>query len=240
MITVIPCANTYSINQNARFWPQDDTDINRMFPGYYEGETTQRIAEGIFDAVKDYAYGIQFTSTYIPGRFSTHIRVMKTGNEDLENSRLFGLPYIVVRRPQPFDTTTLNYNWQLWNCRAFSLFTKAYDTVHQESAKEARNSVLRFLYEKGIVRKYVPGGFRSEVVQEDALVPVISQNAGFIRHLVDVDEEVQRGDSIARIYDPYDHHVIEELKAPVDGAVFFLHEKDLVYAHTTVAEFISR
>ena len=31
-----------------------------MFPGYDLGETTQRIADGIFSQIKDYEYGIQF------------------------------------------------------------------------------------------------------------------------------------------------------------------------------------
>ena len=51
-ILVIPCANPYSINTKKRFWCTDNTDINRMFPGYALGETTQRIAAGIFEAVK--------------------------------------------------------------------------------------------------------------------------------------------------------------------------------------------
>lgn len=33
-ILVIPCANTFSMNVGKRFWPMDNTDINRMFPGY--------------------------------------------------------------------------------------------------------------------------------------------------------------------------------------------------------------
>ena len=37
-----------------RFWSIDNTDINRMFPGYDKGETTQRIAAGIFEKIKDY------------------------------------------------------------------------------------------------------------------------------------------------------------------------------------------
>lgn len=51
-ILVIPCANPYSINTKKRFWCTDNTDINRMFPGYALGETTQRIAAGVFDAIK--------------------------------------------------------------------------------------------------------------------------------------------------------------------------------------------
>ncbi|WP_301859685.1 M14 family metallopeptidase [uncultured Megasphaera sp.] len=239
-ITVIPCANTYSLNQEKRFWPQDDTDINRMFPGYYEGETTQRIAEGIFDAIKDYDYGVQFTSSYIPGEFSNHIRVMRTGSEDLENSRFFGLPYIVVRDPRPYDTTTLNYNWQIWKCKAFSLYTKACDTVDVVSAKEARNSVLRFLYEKGFVDQPVPGGYQSQVIEEQQLTPVVCQHAGFLKHVVQIDDEVRQGEVVAKIYDPYDHSVMEELKAPCDGCVFFMHGKDLVYAHTAVIQLMAQ
>ena len=77
-ILIIPCCNPYSINTQKRFWTIDNTDINRMFPGYdlgettqriadnrmfpgYDlGETTQRIADGIFSQIKDYEYGIQF------------------------------------------------------------------------------------------------------------------------------------------------------------------------------------
>ena len=52
-ITVIPCVNPSSMNIHKRFWPIDNTDINRMFPGYDRGETTQRIAAALFDRVKD-------------------------------------------------------------------------------------------------------------------------------------------------------------------------------------------
>ena len=44
-ILVIPCVNPYSVNIQKRFWTVDNTDINRMFPGYDLGETTQRIAD---------------------------------------------------------------------------------------------------------------------------------------------------------------------------------------------------
>lgn len=46
------------MNIEKRFWPIDDTDINRMFPEYIKGETTQRIVSGLFEQVKGYSYGI--------------------------------------------------------------------------------------------------------------------------------------------------------------------------------------
>ena len=44
-ILVVPSVNHHAMNIGKRFWPVDDTDINRMFPGYDQGETTQRIAD---------------------------------------------------------------------------------------------------------------------------------------------------------------------------------------------------
>ena len=122
-VLVIPCANPYSVNAQKRFWTIDNTDINRMFPGYDQGETTQRIADGIFEKIKDYEYGIQFASFYMPGNFVPQVRMMKTGRENIELAKEFGLPYVVLHTPRPFDTTTLNFNWQVWNTQAFSIYT---------------------------------------------------------------------------------------------------------------------
>ena len=136
-ILVIPSVNPYSMNVKKRFWPTDNTDINRMFPGYNLGETTQRIAAGVFEKIKDYKYGMQFASFYMPGEFMPHVRMMKTGFESVELAKKFGLPYVVLRTVRPYDTTTLNYNWQIWDTKAFSIYTTTTEKLDRESAKQA-------------------------------------------------------------------------------------------------------
>ena len=126
-VLVIPSCNPFSMNVSTRFWAMDNTDINRMFPGYSEGETTQRIAATVFAALNGFQYGIQLASYYVPGNFIPHIRIIKTGYEDVDTARLFGMRYVTVYQPRPFDTTLLNYNWQLWGTKAFS--------VHQRASK---------------------------------------------------------------------------------------------------------
>ena len=121
-ILVIPSCNPFSMNVSRRFWAMDNTDINRMFPGYANGETTQRIAAAVFEALNGFEYGIQLASYYVPGDFIPHVRMLKTGYEDVETARLFGMRYVTVYPPRPFDTTLLNYNWQLWNTKAFSVY----------------------------------------------------------------------------------------------------------------------
>ena len=107
-VTVIPSANPFSMNIGKCFWAMDDTDINRMFPGYNKGETTQRIAAGLFEKLQGYEYGIQMASFYMPGEFIPHVRIVKTALDYADEGKDFGLPYVSVSEPAPFDTTLLN------------------------------------------------------------------------------------------------------------------------------------
>ena len=97
---VIPSVNHYSMNVGKRFWPSDNTDINRMFQGYNLGETTQRIAAGLFEAVKGYEYGIQLASFYIPGDFVAHVRMMDTGYQNASLANL--LTNLALKRINDF------------------------------------------------------------------------------------------------------------------------------------------
>lgn len=110
-VDIYPAMNPLCINTIQRGVPLFDLDMNRMFPGYMQGGTTQRIAGALFDAVKGYRYG--FASFYLPGDFVPHVRIMDTGYQTSLLGNLFGLPYVVMRTPKPIDTTPLNYNWHL-------------------------------------------------------------------------------------------------------------------------------
>lgn len=237
-ILVIPCVNPFSMNVKKRFWTIDNTDINRMFPGYDQGETTQRIAAGIFDVAKDYEYGMQFASFYMPGAFMPHVRMMKTGLEDVELACQFGLPYVVLHNPRPFDTTTLNYNWQIWETKAFSIYTTNTARVDKKSAREAVEAILNFLSQQGIVRYHRYRGYRSRVIESSSMIPVRTAAAGFFESKVDVGEEVLKGQLLAVIQDVYTAEIIGELHSPVDGVVAFMHDDPMTYANTAVFKII--
>ena len=237
-ILVIPCANPYSINTKKRFWCTDNTDINRMFPGYDLGETTQRIAAGIFEAVKGWQYGIQFASFYMPGSFVPHIRMMETGYQDTDLACDFGLPYVVVQKPRPFDTTTLNYNWQIWGTHAFSLYTTNTARVDEESALQAEDAVINFMSRRRLINVTARGGYRSQIIRSSDFVSVRADCSGFLRCFVEPGERVTRGQPLARILDPYEHTVLSELTAPVHGVVAFAGDEPMTYENTAVLKLI--
>ena len=237
-VMVVPTVNSHSMNIGKRFWSTDNTDINRMFPGYSLGETTQRIAAGVFENVSAYQYGIQFASFYMQGDYIPHVRVMQTGFEDVELAKDFGLPYVYRRNARPYDTTTLNYNWQIWETKAFSVYTSATDSIDVVSAREAINAVLSFLNKQQIIEYRCHEGFVSQFIEGHSLINVKSVTAGIFIRRADVDDRVKKGDVMAEIMDPYTGEIADRIIAPQNGIVFFHANRPLIYSQTPLFRMI--
>ncbi len=227
-VLVIPTCNPFSMNVSHRFWSMDSTDINRMFPGYEKGETTQRIAAAIFDYIKNFDYGLQMASFYMPGDFIPHVRMLKTGYEDVETAKLFGFPMVTLRAPLPYDTTLLNYNWQLWNCKAFSIYAGKTDQIDGDTSRQTIAAIMRFLNKIGVLKyRTRKAGYESVVVDEADLINIKATHAGIFRKLKTSSMHVEKGKVLCQILDPYTGDVKTEVKAPCSGDVFFVHNKPL-------------
>lgn len=237
-ILIIPSINPYSMNIQKRFWPTDNTDINRMFPGYDLGETTQRIADGVFSEIKDYEYGIQFTSFYMPGDFVPHVRYMKEGYTQVEDAKKFGMKYIVERTVRPYDTATLNYNWQVWDTKAFSLYTNTTSKISKTGAGHAVMSVMNFMANNGIIKYSSINEKKTKIIEDTDLISVRTAKSGFYEPLVKAGDKVEAGTPLADIINPYDGDILETLYAPVEGTIFFIHNEPLTYANTAVIKIL--
>lgn len=227
-VMVIPVVNSYSININERFFGVKEADINRNFPGSDYGEPAARLADALLKEVKEYVYGVQFTSFYMQGEFVPHVRMMETGYQNTSLANLFGLPYVVVRKPTPIDTKTLNYNWQDEMTAAFSVYTNQNNRIDEASARQAVAAVLRFLKRMGIIRYDSHSGFISHVLYESDLSNVNADTAGIFKGMVHAGDDVRYGMEMAKIIDPYDGSVRETILAPTDGIVFFAHSESLI------------
>lgn len=239
-ILIVPSINSYSMNVQKRFWSTDNTDINRMFPGYDLGETTQRIADGVFREISKYQFGIQFASFYMPGDFVPHVRLMDEGFSDPAVAKQFGLPYVIVRKVRPYDTATLNYNWQVWNTQAFSLYTSTTSRIDSNSAEQAVSAIMNFLSRQGIIKYSTPDILNSQIVNDEDMIFIRTAKSGIFEPLVKPGEKVEIGQSLANILDPYEGKILETLYAPFHRVVFFVHNEPLVYANTAAVKLIEK
>lgn len=229
-ILIIPSCNPFSMNVNHRFWAMDSTDINRMFPGYDQGETTQRIAAAIFSALNGYKYGIQLASYYVPGDFVPHVRMLKTGYEDVDTAKFFGMRYVTTCQPRPFDTTLLNYNWQLWNTKAFSVYAGKTNQIDVNTSGETIDAIFRMMKRTGIISYGTHGAaYESIVIDEASLQHIKARHAGIFCRLVNAGSRVMPGESLAHIIDPYNGQILNDVKATAEGTVFFAHHRPVVF-----------
>ena len=227
-ILVVPCINYYSMNIGKRFWTMDNTDINRMFPGYDLGETTQRIAAGVFEQLKGYEYGVQMASFYQQGSFVPHVKIMRTGFTDRNLMKKFGLPYGIVREPRPYDTTTLNYNWQIWETKAFSVYTNETDNIDDDSARTAAHAILRFMSNVGIISHKIRYGYATEIIEESGITQIRTTHGGIFETKVRTGDLVEQGQVIGEVKNPFDNETVEEIKATDSGVVYFRYNKPLI------------
>ena len=239
-ILVIPSLNQPSVNVNRHFWPTDNSDVNRMFPGDQKGETTKRLAGTLFEKVRGYSYGIQFSSLYSVGEFVPHVRMLETGYHSPSLANLFGLPYVMIQRTSAYDTASLNYNWQLEGTSAFSVYTAATENIDQEAAIQSASSVLRFLTRMGIIRHNSHSGYIASVITEEDLANVITSAPGFFIREKNPGTEVSCGDVMATIIDPGTGEIVSQVLAPTDGIVFYAHTKPLVFEGEVLFKIIRR
>ncbi len=239
-ILIIPSVNNISMNSGSRLWTSDNTDINRQFPGNHQGEPTSRIAASVMEAVKGFRYGIHFPSSYLEGEFLPHVRMMHNGQNSAGLATLFGLPYVMIGEKRSFDHKTLNYNWQELGTESFSVYTSSTDKVDDKAARQAVSSVLRFLTRMGIIKYNCHNGYIASILMEDELFPVKSPDAGFIRVLAKIGDEVDRGCPLAEIIDPYHGNVISRIYAPTDGILFYASQKPMVMENSIAFRIIKK
>ncbi len=234
-IQIIPSASQFSMNVGKRFWPVDNTDINRMFPGYNEGETTQRLADKIFRLLMGYKYGVQLASFYIPGEFLPHVRLMDTGYTKTDDGYLFGLPYLVLRTPKPYDTTTLNYNWQVFETDAFSVYTKATDKLDEENAEIAVEAILRFMSQKNIIKDVsLTEGMDTKFIIENKMINIQTTKAGLFKPIAKAGDDVMENEEIAEIVCPYTAEILETIKSACTGKIFFVRHAEAIMEHDLI------
>lgn len=145
---------------------------------------------------------------------------------------------MVLRNPRPYDTTALNYNWQIWNTKAFSLYTTSTSRINPDSARRGVASVLALLAGCGYIRYQRHEGYLSQVVDDREMICVRAPETELFEAAVTVEQEMREGMVLAGILNPVDGEELAKIYAHSDGIVFFLHNELLTYRHTAVIKLI--
>ena len=228
-VLIIPSINHYALNIGKRFWPLDNTDINMMFPGYELGETTQRIAKKVFDAISGYDYGIILERRPDPATCLPYIKLYKSGYEDLESAKRFGFKMIHHRTMKSIDTVTLQYNWQLWGTKAFSIMCPSDNQVDKKIASQINQAMIRFMDNKKILNYHIFNGYESTVIDRNSIEVVKSPRSGIFISKELPGNYVSKDQVIGEIVHSLEGDVIHQFLAPCNGMITCFYSNSLIY-----------
>jgi len=228
-ILVIPSVNHYALNINERFWPLDKTDINMMFPGYALGETTQRIAHKLFEALQGFDYGIILETRADLATCLPYVKLYKTGYEEIESARRLGLKVIHHREPESIETVSLQYNWQLWGTKACSVICPHETLVDMESARVILDSLINFLSRSSIIRYKTFNGYDSTVVARDRIEIVLSPHSGIFILTKKPGTTVSKDEMIGKVVHALEGDVVHRFLAPCDGLITCCYKHSLIF-----------
>ena len=230
-VLIIPSINHYALNIGKRFWPLDNTDINMMFPGYELGETTQRIAKKVFDAISGYDFGIILERRPDPATCLPYIKLFKSGYEDLIGAKKFGFKMIHHRTMKSIDTVTLQYNWQLWGTKAFSIMCPSDNQVDKKIASQINQAMIRFMDKTKIIDYHIFNGYESTVIDRNSIAVVKSPRSGIFISKELPGNYVSKDQVIGEIVHSLEGDVIHQFLAPSNGMVTCFYSNSLIYEH---------
>ena len=172
------------------------------------------------------------------GNFIPHVRMMDCDYRSVDIARQFGLTYVVLRKVRPYDTTTLNYNWQIWETKAFSLYTNQTDNIDEKSAMFAVRSILRFMSNVGIINHKIRLGYNTEIVDESSIIQMMTDCGGIFRSDAEVGQFVEKGEEIGEILNPLDCSLSSKITAKATGIIYFKYDRPLINCNTVCFKII--
>lgn len=231
-ILVIPAINTYALNMGERHWPLDKTDINMMFPGYAQGETTQRIAARLFEALRGYDYGMILEGRRDQGMCLPYVKILASGYEDLDSTKDLGLRFIHYRPHNPVETAMLQYNWQLWGTKAFSIVFGKNGAIDYAASSEVHGALVRFLSKRKVLISPVFEGHSSNVIDPDGITVVKASRAGIFTPKVACGTHVRKGEKLGKIVDALSGEKLEKIISPCEGVVTCQYSHPLIFQNS--------
>lgn len=241
-VIVVPGVNVLGLNTRSRGWPFDKTDVNRMFPGYDGGETTQRIAAALLALTQPARWRIDIHSSNLDFEELPQVRVFDPSAEERRAARWLGLPAVIERPVTPIFTATLANAWRERGGRGLVIQAGHAGGLQPQHCERVFRALVDFLERSGVlvgVRLAEPEGDVHHFGPRQSF-PLISDHAGWFVSRVEVGQWVQAGELLGYVYDGFRGELSAEIHAPVSGLLSGVRHHPLLCEGDLVARILTR
>ena len=241
-VVIVPAVNVLGVNTRSRRWPFDKTDINRMFPGYDAGETTQRIANAVFQATRTARYRVDVHSSNTDFEELPQVRLYEPSEDEKSSAMLFGLPAVIERRTDQVFTSTLGHAWRGCGGESFVIQAGRAGDLQLPHCERLFRALMAFLHHTGIVSgiDLAADDQDTHYFGVDRTMSLVSDHAGlFVTH-VQVGIWLQAGALIGEVYDGFSGERRAEVRAPIAGLLSGVRRQPLLYEGDLIARLQTR
>ena len=241
-VIVVPAVNVLGVNVGRRAWPFDGTDLNRMFPGYDAGETTQRIARAVFETTRAAHYRIDVHSSNPEFEELPQVRLYEPSADERRDAVLFGLPAVIERRGNPIFTSTIGHAWKQVPGESFVLQVGQGGMVQLAHCERLFRALVGFISRVGVLAG-------TELASEDDEVryfglrqtlPLMAERAGLFVSTLQVGAWLSAGDTIGYVYDGFDGSLRATITTPRSGLLSGLRRQSILFEGDLVARMQTR
>jgi uncharacterized protein len=241
-IVVVPAVNVLGVNVRHRHWPFDGTDVNRMFPGYAAGETTQRIAHALLQLTLGARWRLDLHSSNADFEELPQVRLYQPTDEERSAARWLGLPAIVERPESATFSATLASAWRAQGGRGLVIQAGHAGSLQSGHCERLFRALLDFLEAEGVLY-----GVRL-AESEDSVhhfgprqaFPVISEHAGWFVSRLKVGQWLRAGDRVGFVYDGFSGEQRAEAKTPVAGLLSGIRRQPLLCEGDLLARILTQ
>jgi predicted deacylase len=241
-VRIVPAVNVLGLNTRQRCWPFDGTDVNRMFPGYDAGETTQRIAAAVLEATAEAPLRIDVHSSNVDFEELPQVRLYDPDDATREAARWLGLPAIVERRANQTFRATLASAWRERGGRSLVVQAGHAGSLQAPHCERLFRALIDFLERAGLLV-----GVRLAEPEDDVhhfgprqSLPLIAEHAGWFVSRLEVGQWLQAGDSVGYVYDGFHGDLRDEIRTPVSGLLSGIRRQPLLCEGDLVARLLTR
>jgi len=240
-LVIVPAVNVLGLNLRTREWPFDKTDLNRMFPGYDAGETTQRIANAVMALTQQAHFRIDIHSSNEDFEELPQVRLYDPSDAERTTAMKFALPAIIERRANKLFSVTMANAWSYHGGENFVIQAGRAGAIQPEHCETLFKALVALLGELGILSGVdLARDEDTHYFGLDQTFPLISECAGIFVSKKAVGTWVIAGAVIGYIYDGFTGRMLETVKAPVAGLLTGLRRQPMLFEGDLLARIQTR
>ena len=80
----------------------------------------------------------------------------------------------------------------------------------------------------------------ASMIEEEDLVSVKASAPGFLRRFVTINEEVNRGQLLGEVLNPYNGEILSEIRSTADGIIFFAEDQPTILENASAFQVIKK